>query len=156
GPAISRQLQQLSYLPLRRETIYHLALNAVAAAPPSLNRLIAADPALALAALRSTPRCFRDSQPSIPQIARFITRQAILDLVKLSQEPTSNCPPGHHPAIERVWTHAIATAHAARQLSRTWGYAHPQTAFLAGLLHNLGLLALVAVAPDMVQDFLQS
>ena len=56
GSAILRKLRQLPMLPLRRETIYHIVFNPAGTAPTLLNRLIATDPALALAMLRLAPR----------------------------------------------------------------------------------------------------
>jgi signal transduction histidine kinase/HD-like signal output (HDOD) protein len=153
GSAILRDLRRLSSLPLRRETIIHLALHPDGAESHSLNRLIAADPALALAALRLTPRYIRDHNPGIAQIARFLTRQAIRDVVKTSPWNTRGAV--QDMVLDRVWSHSLATAHAVRQLSRTQQYHHPQSAFLAGLLHNLGLLAVVAVSPDAVGELLE-
>jgi signal transduction histidine kinase len=47
-------------------------------------------------------------------------------------------------------------AYAVRYLSRGRRYNHPQSAFLAGLLHNVGLLAMALVAPDAVQSVLDA
>jgi signal transduction histidine kinase/HD-like signal output (HDOD) protein len=154
GSAIQRELRQLTMLPLRRETIYHLVFNPHGTEQPSLNRLIAVDPALALALLRLVPRHFREGKLGIAQVARFATPRILLDLVQQSSTDHAIDSPQLAPAFDQLWTHSIATAHAARHLSRSRHYGFPQTAFLAGLLHNIGLLAVARVAPDAVSQLL--
>jgi signal transduction histidine kinase/HD-like signal output (HDOD) protein len=154
GSAILRELRQLTTLPLRRETIYHLVFNPHGTEPPSVNRLIAIDPALALAILRLVPRHFREGKLGIAQIARFATPKVLLELVQQSTALTGVDAKELSTAFDQLWTHSIATAHAARYLSRSRHYDHPQTAYLAGLLHNTGLLAVAHVAPELVSDLL--
>lgn len=154
GSAILRELRQLTMLPLRRETIYHLVFNPHGTEQPSLNRLIAVDPALALALLRLVPRHFREGKLGIAQVARFATPKILLDLVQQSSSARGFDSPAEASALDQLWMHSIATAHAARHLSRSRHYDHPQTAFLAGLLHNIGLLAVAHVAPDTIIQLL--
>jgi diguanylate cyclase (GGDEF)-like protein len=73
------------------------------------------------------------------------------------QEPFSNnqCPlfqPG------RFWLHAVLTAHAARELAKRAAPAlslKPDEAYLAGLLHGIGLLALAYLFPIEVNQVLE-
>src|SRR5262245_25254134 len=113
-------------LPLRRETIYHLVFNPHGTEPPLLNRLIATDPALALAILRLVPKHFRERKLSIAQVARYATPKVLLDLVQQSCT-TQRMDSAAVPTFDQLWTHSIATAHAARHLSRSRHYDHPQT-----------------------------
>ncbi|WP_342619705.1 HDOD domain-containing protein [Rhodoferax sp. GW822-FHT02A01] len=46
------------------------------------------------------------------------------------------------------WKHALTTAVIARELARAMDYAHGEEAYLAGLLHDVGRMALLAAAPD--------
>jgi len=153
GTSILTDLRQLGQLPLRRESVHHLALGPHAADPPALNRLVAVDPALALALLRLAPRPLREGKIGVPQLVRFATPAALLQLVKQTMaSPTQWLQP--NAVVDQVWIHSLATAHAARSLSRARRYDHPQTAFLAGLLHNVGLLAVAAVAPNALAELL--
>ena len=46
------------------------------------------------------------------------------------------------------WFHVLSVAITARDLARHLGYSNEDEAYLAGLLHDVGQLALLAVAPD--------
>jgi putative nucleotidyltransferase with HDIG domain len=50
--------------------------------------------------------------------------------------------------LRSFWAHAIATALCARAIAARIGHAEVAEAYLAGLLHDIGRLALVAAAPD--------
>lgn len=50
--------------------------------------------------------------------------------------------------LRPFWAHAIATAISARAIASNFGYAQLEEAYLAGLLHDIGRLALVTAAPD--------
>ncbi len=50
--------------------------------------------------------------------------------------------------LRPFWSHAIATAITARAIAGRLGYAQTEEAYLAGLLHDIGRLALATVAPD--------
>lgn len=47
----------------------------------------------------------------------------------------------------QLWRHSLGVATCARTLAETIGY-NPESAFSAGLLHDIGQLLMVAVAPD--------
>lgn len=50
--------------------------------------------------------------------------------------------------LRPFWAHAMATAISARVIAGKLGYAQIEEAYLAGLLHDIGRLALVSAAPD--------
>lgn len=50
--------------------------------------------------------------------------------------------------LRRFWSHAVGSAVVAREIARAMDYAQPEEAYLAGLLHDVGRLALLAVAPE--------
>jgi diguanylate cyclase (GGDEF)-like protein len=65
------------------------------------------------------------------------------------------------PAFQpgRFWLHAMLTAHVARELARNAAPdlpLNPDEAYLAGLLHGMGLLALVHLFPDDLNQILES
>ncbi|QYF95572.1 HDOD domain-containing protein [Massilia sp. PAMC28688] len=56
--------------------------------------------------------------------------------------------------LRRFWKHSITAALVARDLAQRMHYAQPEEAYLAGLLHNVGRLALLATAPrDYAYNF---
>lgn len=48
----------------------------------------------------------------------------------------------------RFWEHALRSALIARELARTKNEVHPDEAYLGGLLHDIGRLALLISAPE--------
>ena len=49
--------------------------------------------------------------------------------------------------LRRFWKQSLTAAMLARELARRLDYGQPEEAYLAGLLHNVGRLALLAAAP---------
>lgn len=47
-----------------------------------------------------------------------------------------------------LWTHALTTATAARELAETIGFNDPGACFTAGLLHDMGKIALAKLDPE--------
>lgn len=57
--------------------------------------------------------------------------------------------------LRSYWKHALTAAVMAREISKKMGYPHTEEAYLAGLLHDVGRLALLAAAPgDYSANFL--
>jgi len=50
--------------------------------------------------------------------------------------------------LRRFWKQSLLAAVSARELAARMGYPHPEEAYLGGLLHNVGRLALLATAPQ--------
>jgi putative nucleotidyltransferase with HDIG domain len=50
--------------------------------------------------------------------------------------------------LRGFWKHALTTAVMAREIAKKTGYPHAEEAYLAGLLHDVGRLALLATAPN--------
>lgn len=51
-------------------------------------------------------------------------------------------------AIEQIWYYSLICAHCAQSLAELTAYPLPEEAYLAGLLHRLGQLALLQTYPD--------
>lgn len=49
--------------------------------------------------------------------------------------------------LRSFWKHSLSAAVTAREIATRMGYPHAEEAYLAGLLHDVGRLALLAVAP---------
>ena len=50
--------------------------------------------------------------------------------------------------LRRFWKHALTAAVMAREIAKKMGYPQVEEAYLAGLLHDVGRLALLAAAPN--------
>lgn len=59
----------------------------------------------------------------------------------------SNFPHSGSTDLRAFWKNSLSAAVLARETARLLDYAHPEEAYLAGLLHNVGRLALLAAAP---------
>ena len=51
--------------------------------------------------------------------------------------------------IDRFWLHSLRTAVVARLVGRAAGGCNPETLFLAGMLHDLGILVIYQQNPDL-------
>ncbi|WP_137174590.1 HDOD domain-containing protein [Massilia sp. HP4] len=56
-------------------------------------------------------------------------------------------PHSNSTDLRAFWKNSLSAAVLAREAARALDYAHPEEAYLAGLLHNVGRLALLAAAP---------
>lgn len=55
-----------------------------------------------------------------------------------------------------LWAHALHTAQSARHIAEACGYAHPDEAYLAGLFHDIGILALATDLPYTYADIFRT
>jgi putative nucleotidyltransferase with HDIG domain len=58
------------------------------------------------------------------------------------------------PALRKVWVHSLVTAFIAEEAARSTGICS-ESAYTAGLLHNLGTLGLMSAYPDEYTRMLQ-
>lgn len=56
-------------------------------------------------------------------------------------------PHSNSTDLRAFWKNSLSAAVLGREVARALDYAHPEEAYLAGLLHNVGRLALLAAAP---------
>lgn len=56
-------------------------------------------------------------------------------------------PHSNSTDLRAFWKNSLSAAVLGREVARVLDYAHPEEAYLAGLLHNVGRLALLAAAP---------
>jgi signal transduction histidine kinase len=141
-------------LPLRAETIAHLALKPIPFEAHTRNKLLAADPGLVIAVLRSGLGKEPNASSTVPHIARLATPRVLYRVLE-AQATAFPDPAPAPPVVARIINHSVAVAHAARYLTRTRRAIDPQAAYLLGLLHNLGLLAMAHVTPDSVAAALE-
>lgn len=60
----------------------------------------------------------------------------------------NNFPHSGSTDLRSFWKHSLTAAVIARDLAKRMDYPHAEEAYLAGLLHNVGRLALLATAPQ--------
>jgi putative nucleotidyltransferase with HDIG domain len=67
-------------------------------------------------------------------------------------------PPSEHAIYcrEKLWSHSVAVAATARLVSRVCGLGRPEEAYLAGLLHDLGLILIDRTLPRHFAQVLDS
>ena len=59
----------------------------------------------------------------------------------------NNFSPANAADLRNFWKHSLSAAVMARDIATHMGYLHAEEAYLAGLLHDVGRLALLAAAP---------
>lgn len=58
--------------------------------------------------------------------------------------------------VKRIWEHSFATAFMAREIAVRAGYARPADAYVAGLMHDMGLMVAARCLPAPMRDFLKT
>ena len=145
---IVRQIQELPSLPVvvlellssmdQDDTDVHV-----------LAQKIELDQALAAKTLRIANSSFYGMQSkvtSIPQAVSVLGFHSIRTVVTACALTSSFAPAAGGFDFQAFWRHSLATAIAARLLAPHLGI-NPETAFTAGLLHDLGTLVLVTRFP---------
>lgn len=122
-----------------------------------LNRVISNDPALGARILKVVNSAFYGLPGQIGSINRAIVLLGLnavkniaiaASLAKLFRG--GKLGPGFH--ARDLWTHAIATATATRLLAKRAELGLPDEAFLAGLIHNIGIIVEIqALRPKFTQ-----
>lgn len=113
-------------------------------------RTIESDQALALRILRlvNSPAygIMRDIQ-TVERAVVILGAEALKNLVLCAGVAGAMSTIGSAERMQGFWRHAAYVATASRVLASSTGLADPQDAFLAGLIHDIGELALDVVRP---------
>lgn len=112
-------------------------------------RLLAADPALSAKALRAACASGQLRRPrTLPQIVDRLDRHYVSGLVTAATDAGSPFEHVEHlrQAARRAWQRALRVSTLSYLLASLDGRYDPEEAALAGLLHNLGELALLSAA----------
>lgn len=132
-------------------------LQADDAGMPELAALIAKDPAMAskIFSVASSSAFHRNSHGNGARAVGLEQSLVALgtDMIKtlvISEsvfQTFSSFPHSASTDLRAFWKSSLTTAVIARDLARKMDYPHVEEAYLAGLLHNVGRLALLATAP---------
>ncbi len=121
---------------------------------------------LMLADVGLTARALRLVNASIFALSREVTSLshaiALLGSARLEEIILSVTLPqlfGKGPSgtlVKRIWEHSFATAFMAREIAVRAGYARPADAYIAGLMHDMGLMVAARCLPAPMRDFLKT
>jgi putative nucleotidyltransferase with HDIG domain len=154
---ILQQLEELPTLPAVAVRVLEVTADGTSSAQDVV-RLIASDPPLTARILQLVHRADLGVRGEVNSVDRAVTllgfdavRSAVLAVSvfqALSAEPR---PADGHFSREEFWKHCVAVACCAELLAEAaggrGGGIHPAEAFICGLLHDLGKVALDAILP---------
>ncbi|WP_019142511.1 HDOD domain-containing protein [Noviherbaspirillum massiliense] len=118
-----------------------------------LAELIAMDPAMTakvLAAASAIPAFHRPGLPASLRHALTVLDPGLVKTLIVAESVRHAFdlhPPADAASLLRFWKDSLLAAHAARMLAERIGYGHGEESYLAGLLHEIGHLALSCVTP---------
>ena len=113
-----------------------------------LSRLISDDTALAsrtLAISRSARYAQRHQPTTVHEAILVIGYQTLRNIVIATAAQSFLMK--NSKVAERLWSHSLAAALAARMLAQRSGFGDPDLAFLAGLMHDVGEMVLLQADP---------
>lgn len=118
-----------------------------------IGRLIAQEPAMATKVLTLAGSASRyQSQPAkdlLQCLMQIGLESAKTALVAESVHQVFDAfIAGRAVDLSRFWKHSLTAAILARRLAKETGYARSEEAYLAGLLHDVGQLAMVSTLPE--------
>ncbi len=143
---LTEQILSGDGLPLRPDTAaYLLAFHRELTHPLRLRQLLAAEPALLIAAVRMHAEARPDVLPSLEELAAIATRDkfweriADCNVIRLDRDV--------QPTLCRIWRYGAASAFLARRLAGPHHHEHGSKAFVAAWVRCVGLYALVLHDP---------
>jgi putative nucleotidyltransferase with HDIG domain len=113
-----------------------------------LARIADSDPAIACPLIRSANCHFYSPAEPIRAVQRAIGHVGIDTALRIMMASAVR-PLFTSPRLQRTWKHALEAAQVAEQIASRSGKLDPAEAFLAGLLHDLGKLAIALLPRDV-------
>lgn len=114
--------------------------------------VLSEDPAIAAKILRVANSSFYGMARNITQVSRAVAVLGVVAVRNIAlgvavRDSLIKMVVGDvdHAAI---WRHSIAVGSACEMVARHIGYRPPEEAFVAGLLHDIGQLAMMAIQPE--------
>jgi len=126
----------------------------------SMAAIITKDPGLTARVLKmaNSSFYFRGSEISSVNRAVLVLGASMVKCLALSVaifNPPKELKKKARFDIRNLYTHYLSTAIAARQIAEKTGFAKTEEAFTAGLLHDIGMIYILKVAPVEYADILK-
>jgi putative nucleotidyltransferase with HDIG domain len=124
--------------------------------PADLHRIVAHDPALVVEILKLVNSSYYSLTKQIDSVERAIILLGFAAVKNLALSATfgklfQNINLSDHFGARDVWMHCAAVAAAAREMARQYCKPLAEPAFLAGIVHDVGLLVELQVCPDRLR-----
>lgn len=116
-----------------------------------LARVLMRDPALTARVLRIVNSSFYGAQREITTVSKAVVMLGMRQVTALALSTSIyNLASSWETKIDRVkfWRHSLEVAIAARMIAERIQYPHIEEAFVAGLLHDIGLLIIEKSFPE--------
>lgn len=124
-----------------------------------LSRCVAADPALVERLLRTVNSALFHLNSKVSRISHAVSLLGVNALrglvLGLSLPRRDANPQGEGFSLVTFWRHSLANAVISKLLAKTTGEAPAEEAFVAGLLAELGVLALHSAVPEAYAEVLK-
>ena len=147
---LTRLLESLPTLPMVALKLGEL-IHARRSSVQQVAEVLRADPSLSAKLLRLVNSAYFGIPGGVTDVARaipFIGFNTIYQLVlSVSVLETLKTPAGMNFDPRAMWLHSLAVASAARVIGEDLRHPDPGSLFTAGLLHDMGKIALAKVAP---------
>ncbi len=133
------------------------ALNVGDATIPKIASIINLDPALSHRCMTMAYQATQHGHQVIDNIEHaietigFSTTKAMISRVTTQQAFATNLG-NSQKGLTGLWQHAVACAHASELIAREIAYSSPEAAFLTGLIHDIGKLALLVHYPKKYKN----
>lgn len=148
---LAQALESLPTLPLVAIQITELA-NARTASVQQIAEVLKTDPSLSAKLLRLVNSAYFGIPGGVSDVVRaipFVGFNTLYQLVlSISVLETLHTASGSVFDPRGLWLHSLTVANAARVLAEEIRYPEPGSCFTAGLLHDMGKIALAKVAPE--------
>lgn len=161
GASLLIEQFELNQLPALPQVLTHLIreLNNENAQLRGISNLIGQDPALTIKVLSVANSSYYGHQESISSVEQSIgllgVKMIKMIAISAAMQQFMNTFSGKSlPNFEKFWQHSLMVGLLARMLAKSVSYPNPEEAYLAGLLHDVGKLALLAVKADAYRDIL--
>ncbi len=137
---VDRIVSSLPVFPAVALTAMQLAVNPDASAV-QLEKLIGTDPVLAGEVLRTANSPLFSPVTPIRTIRQAVMFMGLPEACRVLSAASLR-PIFQSPLLRPLWTHSLEVARFTEALARASGKADPEEAFLTGLIHDVGRLAL--------------
>lgn len=131
------------------------AIDSATSSAEDLARIISLDPGLSAYLLRIVNSAMYSFPSRIDTVSRAVTvlgtRQISVLAMGVSVLKSYSERPVQALDIERFWRHSVACAILARSVAERSGKSPPERYFVAGLLHDVGRLAIFEAIPDLAR-----